>query len=509
MSRFDELKVKVLSLPYEAGVYIMKNKAGEVIYVGKAKALKNRVSQYFGSDTRHSPKTKVMVSNIWDFEIIVTESEFEALVLENAMIKKYKPKYNILLKDDKGYPFIKVSTSKPFPEFEIVSAPKADKDRYFGPYLSRGAAKQAIDTISETLKLKTCRRIFPRDIGKARPCLNKHLGRCIAPCTGDISQEDYKKLIDEGIELLQGNDKSLLKSLNNQMQIYAEDLNFERAAIIRDRIKAIEGLNQKQKVVAGSFADLDVVSFVQGQTKGCVVVLHYLGGSLQDKEYTIIDGVGTEDISEVLSAFLKQYYSLRKVVPKTVLLNHEIEDIEIINQFLSAIAGKNIVLSVPKRGKRHDLVRLAEKNASEEISRTETKEQRYAKSLELLQNITGVNKKINDNIIAGEIFKINNVQADKPIITKSDFVEVNSIVKIDNNCPMFKDFVATFNKAAKQRMGYTEINFTDTDYATISDVVNQQLVDKHRNAVDKPESLEMEPLFIIILEKALEKLSKK
>lgn len=392
MSRFDELKIKVLSLPYEAGVYIMKNKAGEVIYVGKAKALKNRVSQYFGSDTRHSPKTKVMVSNIWDFEIIVTETEFEALVLENAMIKKYKPKYNILLKDDKGYPFIKVSTSKPFPEFEIVSAPKADKDRYFGPYLSRGAAKQAIDTISETLKLKTCRRVFPRDIGKARPCLNKHLGRCIAPCTGDISQEEYKKLIDEAIELLQGNDKSLLKSLNNQMQIYAEDLNFERAAIIRDRIKAIEGLNQKQKVVAGSFADLDVVSFVQGQTKGCVVVLHYLGGSLQDKEYTIIDGTGTEDISEVLSAFLKQYYSLRKVVPKTVLLNCEIEDMQVINQFLSDIADKNIVLSVPKRGKRHDLVRLAEKNASEEISRTETKEQRYAKSLELLQNITGVNK---------------------------------------------------------------------------------------------------------------------
>lgn len=388
--RFDDLKTKVLSLPYEPGVYIMKNKAGDVIYVGKAKALKNRVSQYFQSDTRHSPKTKVMVSHIWDFEIIVTESEFEALVLENAMIKKYKPKYNILLKDDKGYPFIKVSTSKPFPEFEIVSSPKADADRYFGPYLSRNAARQAIDTISQTLKLKTCRRIFPRDIGKGRPCLNKHLGRCIAPCTGEISQQDYAKLIFEAIELLQGNDKTLLKDLNEQMQEYSENLNFERAAIIRDRIRAIQGLNEKQKVVAGSFADLDVVVFVQGQTKGCVVVLHYLGGSLQDKEYTIIDGTSSEDFSEVLSAFLKQYYSLRKVVPKTVLLSHEIEDIEAINEFLSSVAGKNIILSVPKRGKRHDLVRLAEKNASEEIARTETKEQRYAKSLELLQNITGM-----------------------------------------------------------------------------------------------------------------------
>lgn len=390
--RFDELKTKALSLPYSSGVYIMKNKDFEVIYVGKAKALKNRVSQYFQSESRHSPKTRVMVSNIWDFEIIITESEFEALVLENAMIKKYQPKYNILLKDDKGYPFIKVTTSKPYPDFEIVSAPKADADRYFGPYLSRGSARQAIDTISETLKLKTCRRVFPRDIGKKRPCLNKHLGRCIAPCMGEISQIEYAKLVEDGIKLLQGNDKSLLISLKKQMEECAENLNFERASVLRDRIRAIEGLREKQKVVAGSFADLDVISFVQGQTKGCVVVLHYLGGSLQDKEYTIIDGTSVEDSSEVLSAFLKQYYSLRKVVPKTVLLSMGIDDMESICEFLSKIAGKNIDLSVPKRGKRHDLIRLAQKNATEEISRTETKEQRHAKSLELLQNITGMEK---------------------------------------------------------------------------------------------------------------------
>ncbi|MGN0993964.1 MAG: GIY-YIG nuclease family protein, partial [Butyricicoccus sp.] len=199
--RFEELKQKVLSLPLEPGVYIMKDRTGKVIYVGKAKALKNRVTSYFRSDKSHSPKTVRMVSQIWDFDIIVTESEFEALVLENSMIKKYKPKYNILLKDDKGYPYIKVTTSKPYPEFSIVSKPAADADRYFGPYSGRRAARQAIDTISEALKLKTCRRVFPRDIGKERPCLNQHLGRCVAPCAGGVSPEEYAALVQEAIAL--------------------------------------------------------------------------------------------------------------------------------------------------------------------------------------------------------------------------------------------------------------------------------------------------------------------
>jgi len=263
--RFEELKAKVLSLPFEPGVYIMKNRDGQVIYVGKAKALKNRVSQYFQSDSRHSPKTIRMVSNIWDFDIIVTETEFEALVLENQMIKKYQPKYNILLKDDKGYPFIKVTTSKPYPSFSIVAKPGHDADRYFGPYTSRRAAYHAIDTINETLKLKTCRRVFPRDIGKDRPCLNLHLGRCIAPCTGQVSAEEYAARVQEGISLLEGNDKALLADLTARMEQAAEDLRFEQAATLRDRIRAVRALGEKQKVVAGAFAELDAVAYVQGQ----------------------------------------------------------------------------------------------------------------------------------------------------------------------------------------------------------------------------------------------------
>ena len=388
--RFEELKAKARSLPLQPGVYLHKDKTGKVIYVGKAKALKNRVSQYFQSDSRHSPKTRRMVSNIWDFDIIVTETEFEALVLENSMIKKYKPKYNILLKDDKGYPYIKVTTSKPYPSFSIVSKPAADADRYFGPYPGRRAARQAIDTISEALRLKTCRRVFPRDIGKERPCLNQHLGRCVAPCAGGVSPEEYAALVGEAIDLLEGNYKALSRTLEERMNQAAEELKFELAASLRDRMRAVNALGERQKVVAGSFADLDVLAFVQGQTKGCVVVLHYMGGALQDKEYTMIDGGAAEDAGEVLEAFLKQYYALRQAVPRTVLLSHPFEEMDAVAEFLASIAGRKVELAVPQRGKRHDLTRLAEKNAAEEIARAETGQERRLKSLELLQSMTGL-----------------------------------------------------------------------------------------------------------------------
>ena len=390
--RFEELKAKVLSLPFEPGVYIMKNRDGQVIYVGKAKALKNRVSQYFQSDSRHSPKTIRMVSNIWDFDSIVTETEFEALVLENQMIKKYQPKYNILLKDDKGYPFIKVTTSKPYPSFSIVPKPGHDADRYFGPYTSRRAAYHAIDTINETLKLKTCRRVFPRDIGKDRPCLNLHLGRCIAPCTGQVSAEEYAARVQEGISLLEGNDKALLADLTARMEQAAEDLRFEQAATLRDRIRAVRALGEKQKVVAGAFAELDAVAYVQGQTRGCVVVLHYLAGDLHDKEFTLLDGVTAADAGEALGAFLKQYYALRGAVPRTVLLSSPIDESEAVGEFLSSIAERKVELAVPQRGRRHDIIRLAEKNAREEILRVETSQERRVKSLELLGQMTGMDE---------------------------------------------------------------------------------------------------------------------
>lgn len=385
----DQLKERVRKLPLSPGVYLHKDKSGNVIYVGKAKALKNRVSNYFQAEDRLNPKTRQLVSKIDDFDIIVTETEFEALVLENSMIKKYKPKYNILLKDDKGYPYVRLNVNADYPAFSVVSKPGHDGARYFGPYPGRVAARRAIDTISETLHLKTCSRVFPRDIGKDRPCLNLHLGRCCAPCTGKVSPEEYRGLIAQGVSLFEGNAKALERELTEKMQAASEELQFERAAMLRDRLRAVQKLSSRQHVVAGAFAELDVIAFVQGQTRACVCVLHYGGGALQDKEYTLFH-LTESDPGEVLSAFIKQYYAQRGAVPRTVLLSHEIEEQEAVSDYLSSISERKVELATPQRGERRVLTRLAEKNASEEIERREQQSERRHKSLELLQNVTGM-----------------------------------------------------------------------------------------------------------------------
>ncbi|MGN1030993.1 MAG: excinuclease ABC subunit UvrC [Butyricicoccaceae bacterium] len=389
---WDELKQKVLALPREPGVYIMKNAREEVIYVGKAKALKNRVSQYFQNQERHTPKTRQMVSHINDFDIIVCKTEFEALVLENSMIKKYKPRYNILLKDDKGYPFIRISTSQPYPEFSVVGRIGKDAERYLGPYSGRGTAFRAIDTVSRALGLRSCHRVFPRDIGKERPCLNAHMGLCCAPCSGKVSQEEYAELVQQAIAVLEGDTAQLTKRLRSEMEQAAEELRFEHAALLRDRIRSIERMGQQQTVVASGMADMDVLAFVQGQTRGCIVVLHYIGGSLHEKEYTMTDGTSEADAGEALSAFLKQYYALRQVSPRLILISEEIEEKEAVQAFLENISGHKVELTVPQRARRRELMELAKKNAREEIARVETGAERRLKSMELFGQMMGLDE---------------------------------------------------------------------------------------------------------------------
>lgn len=386
----SELKQKVLALPKEPGVYIMKNAADQVIYVGKAKALKNRVSQYFQNQERHTEKTRQMVAHIDHFDIIVCKSEFEALVLENSLIKKYQPHYNILLKDDKGYPFIKVTTSKPFPEFSVVGKIGRDADRYLGPYSGRGAAFQAIDTVRRVFGLRSCQRVLPRDIGKARPCLNAHMKLCCAPCAGKISQEDYAELVRQAVAVLAGDTGAVIKQLRTEMEIASEELRFEHAAVLRDRIRVIERLGQRQTVVASGMADMDVLAFVQGQTRGCIVVLHYLAGNLHEKEYTMTDGTSEADGAEALSAFLKQYYALRQVAPRLILISESIEEMDAVQAFLEQIAGHKITLAVPQRARRRELMELARKNAREEIARVETGTERRRKSVELFGEMMGL-----------------------------------------------------------------------------------------------------------------------
>ncbi|HIV68547.1 MAG TPA: excinuclease ABC subunit UvrC [Candidatus Butyricicoccus stercorigallinarum] len=390
MSNREQLHQRVRTLPREPGVYLMKNRQGQVIYVGKAKALKNRVSQYFQNEARHTPKTRKMVEHIDSFDIIVCESEFEALVLENEMIKKYQPKYNILLKDDKGYPFIRVSTDRPYPEFTVVGRRGKDTARYLGPYAGRGAATQAIDTVSRALGLRTCRRVLPRDIGKARPCLNAQLGRCCAPCAGAVSQEEYAQRVAQAIDVLEGNYQQLAAQLEQQMMQAAEEERFEQAAQLRDRMRAITRAGQHQMVVASGFSDTDVIAFVQGETRGCIVTLHYIAGNFHDKEYTMLDGTSSEDGAELLGSYIKQYYALRGVVPPLVLVSEEIEDAAAVEAFLRSVAGRAVSLTVPQRGRRRELMQMARKNAQEEIVRIETSAERHQKSLELFGSMMGL-----------------------------------------------------------------------------------------------------------------------
>ena len=385
---FDELKEKAHALPLKPGVYIMQDKKNTVIYVGKAKALKNRVSQYFANLATHTEKTRAMVSQIDHFDVIVADSEFEALVLENSLIKRHQPRYNILLKDDKGYPYIRLTVKEEYPKFSLANKAAEDGARYFGPYGSRGNTQNIIDALRIALKLPSCNRKFPRDIGKERPCLNYHMGQCDGYCRKEMDQGRYREAIDQAIRLLEGKFQEVGDELKAEMELAAEELRFEKAAELRDRYKAIELLGKRQKVVAGSLADTDVVGFHKGEaTRSCFVVLHFVEGELAAKDWDLIETPIEEDTADILSALVRQYYGGRGNLPRQILLPCELEDEVPLMRMFSEAAGRKVELVTPQRGAKMDLIRLANTNAMEEVERWTTREERQSKLLELLGNM--------------------------------------------------------------------------------------------------------------------------
>ena len=386
----SELLEKANSLPLAPGVYLMHDKDGTVIYVGKAKKLKNRVSQYFQDSRTHHPKTRTMVAQVAEFDTIIVGSEFEALVLENALIKQYMPRYNILLKDDKGYPFVRLSRES-YPQFSVVSRVAGDGARYFGPYGGRGETKAALDAICHALRLPTCSRKFPRDIGKDRPCLNHHMGRCDAFCRSDRTAEEYNRRIDLAVQLLEGKVRAVTAQLEQEMMQAAEELRFEEAAALRDRIQAIGVLKKRQKVIAGICADTDVWGLYL-ETKCCYAVLHYEEGQLTGREAELFSANAAGDEGEILSALLLQYYGGRSVFPKEICIPCELEDQEVLEQLLAEKAGHKVVLRVPQRGERVEVLRMAADNAREEAERQTTAAERTDRTLELLGKLMGLPK---------------------------------------------------------------------------------------------------------------------
>ena len=379
---FDELKEKALSLPYAPGVYIMRDKNDKVIYVGKAKKLKNRVSQYFQDTASHTPKTKMMVSKIHHFDVIVAASEFEALVLECSLIKRYLPKYNILLKDDKGYPYLRLDMKEAYPRITLVNKIADDGAGYYGPYGSRGVTHSVMEAIRLTLKLPDCARQFPRDIGKDRPCLNYHMNQCAGWCQEGKSATEYRQTMEQARQLLMGNYKTVAEEIRGKMLEAAENLEFELAVSLRDRLNAVEALGQKQLVTAGTLADTDVVGYGQTEAKACFSVLHFSGGNLLDKDYEVIPL--PDDPAEAVGSLLKQYYLSRGLAPKNVLLPFALDDSELFSQLMEQQFGRRSKLRVPQRGDNLRLVELANKNALEEAVRVTDKEERANGTINLL-----------------------------------------------------------------------------------------------------------------------------
>ena len=413
---FEELKEKALTLPYAPGVYIMRDKTDKVIYVGKAKKLKNRVSQYFQDTASHTPKTRIMVSKIHHFDVIVAASEFEALVLECSLIKRYMPKYNILLKDDKGYPYLRLNMKDIYPVITMVSKPAEDGADYYGPYGGRSVTHDVMEAIRLTLKLPGCHKQFPRDIGKERPCLNYHMNQCAGWCQTDKSCTEYRETMLQAKQLLQGNYKAVAEQIRQQMLTAADNLEFELAASLRDRLNAVENLGQKQLVTAGTLADTDVVGYGETEAKACFAVLHFSGGNLLDKDYEVFPR--PDEKTEAVSSLLKQFYLSRGLAPKRVLLPFEMEDAELFSQLLEQRYGRQPKLHVPQRGDNLRLVELACKNAFEEAQRVTGKEERANATLSLLGKMLAI-----DSLRRVESFDISNISGTDIVASMVVFVD--------------------------------------------------------------------------------------
>ncbi|NLM75369.1 MAG: excinuclease ABC subunit UvrC [Clostridiaceae bacterium] len=383
-----ELSETLKNLPELPGVYIMKDSDGEVIYVGKAKILKNRVRSYFQYREDRDAKTLKLVSNVESIEYIVTHTEEEALILENTLIKKHKPKYNILLKDDKTYPYIKITTQEEFPRIEITRQVKNDGAKYFGSFVNVSAVRESLDLLRRLFPIRTCRRQISSDQKKHRPCLYYHIGLCSAPCAGKISKEEYGELVKNAISFLEGRHDDVIKRLNEEMNKFAEELQFEKAAVLRDRIKSINELYKKQAVYSLKFEERDVIGVYANTYHHAVTVLSVRDGRLVGKRSFVLEGTGMLQPAEIIESFLVQYYDQGSKIPKEIAVQYEPEYIEAISKILSEKRGSKVYLIVPKRGVKADLIDMAAQNAREELelyNRKVLAEQ--AKSKEVLKKL--------------------------------------------------------------------------------------------------------------------------
>ena len=386
----EELK----KLPGKPGVYIMHDDRDNIIYVGKAISLKNRVRQYFQSSRNHTEKIKQMVSHVSYFEYIITDSELEALVLENNLIKEHRPKYNTMLKDDKTYPYIKVTVNEDFPRVLFSRELKKDKAKYFGPYTSAGAVKDTIELLRKLYKIRTCNRCLPRDIGKERPCLNYHIKQCDAPCQGYISKDEYRENINKTLDFLNGNYSEVIHSLKEKMEKASENLEFEEAAVYRDLLASVQAVAQKQKITNSDMLDKDIIAAaIDGNT--CVVQAFFVReGRLIGRDKYNMELAATDTRAEVITDFIKQFYAGIPFVPRQIMVQEELAEKDILEEWLSSKRGSKVEIVAPKKGQKEKLVELAQKNAemvlAQDIDKLQREKRRTTGAVKEIEELLGI-----------------------------------------------------------------------------------------------------------------------
>ena len=440
----EELK----KLPGKPGVYLMHDEKDAIIYVGKAISLKNRVRQYFQSSRNKGAKIEQMVTHISRFEYIVTDSELEALVLECNLIKEHRPKYNTMLMDDKTYPFIKVTVNEPFPRVMMARRMKKDKAKYFGPYTSAGAVKDTIELIRKLYHIRSCNRSLPKDIGKERPCLNYHIHQCQAPCQGYISQEEYRKAIDEVVRFLNGNYDPILKELEEKMMKASDNLEFEKAIEYRELLTSVQKIAQKQKITDTAGDDRDIIAMASEGEDAVVQVFFIRSGRLIGRDHFYLKIAENDAESEILSSFIKQFYAGTPYIPAELMLPEEIEDQEIIEEWLTARRERKVHLRIPKKGTKEKLVELAQKNAQmvlkNDRERLKREEGRTIGAVKELEKILGLK-----GIVRMEAYDISNTNG---------FDSVGSMVVYEHGKPKRNDYRKFKIKSVQGPDDYASMN---------------------------------------------------
>lgn len=449
----EELK----KLPDKPGVYIMKDKYGEIIYVGKAISLRKRVRQYFGSSRNNPPKVNALVSHIYEFEYIIVDNEVEALILESNLIKKHKPKYNILLRDDKQYPYIKVTTNEKYPRVIKTRRILKDGAKYFGPYPSVYAVNDTIDIIRSLYPIRTCNQNIEKNQGRTRPCLNYYIGRCLGPCQGNIDEEKYNEMIDEIIMFLNGKEDKLIEIIGDKMKNASKNLDFENAAKYRDQIKSLNIILEKQKIVTTNLIDQDIIGMARDIDEVCIQVFFVRAGKIIGREHFILSDTFNEDRRIILSSFIKQFYLGTAYVPKEIFIEEEIEDIDTISKWLSQKRGTKVTLRVPKRGEKSELMEMVRKNALDMLKQYGDKflrkQRENEKALEQIKDAINL-ARIPTRI---EAYDISNISGTDP---------VGSMVVFEQGEPKKSDY---------RRFKIQSVNTPD-DYKSMEEIIRRRFV---------------------------------